>query len=140
MPGGKRKKKNGDDEFTKDRKLPEKVKLTSATENPEVKKRKNPKVPPKSKAPVSSKIIVSPDLTQDLSLTTYKLSSKVTNSNFLEKENLKSAKFSSKPEIAPSTSSQTAQFSLHQLPPVQNMFVVSEVPSPKTITQNVEID
>ena len=105
MGGGKKEKKKGHDDFLKDRKLPEKVKLTSATENPEVKKINPPKFPPKSKDPASSKRVVSPNLTQDLSVTT-----------------------------------QSSQFSLNQLPPVQNMFVVSEVPSPKTITQNVEID
>ena len=93
MGGGKKEKKKGHDDFLKDRKLPEKDKLTSATENPEVKKINPPKVPFKTKDPASSKRVVSPDLTQGLSFT-----------------------------------KQSAQFSLHPHPPVQNMCVVSRGP------------
>ena len=105
----------------------EKVKINHVDNGPKVKKRK---VPGKDTNDA-----------QHRSSNKDKLSSKVTVSGLLEKEISQSVKCPPRSVTSPSSSSSSPaiQFTL-QIAPVQRQFVVSEVPSTRTIAQCVEVD
>ena len=108
----------------------EKVKINHVDNGPKVKKRKAGKVPGEDTNDA-----------QHRSGSKDKLSSKVTVSGLLEKEISQSVKCPPRSVTSPSSSSSSPaiQFTL-QIAPVQRQFVVSEVPSTRTIAQCVEVD
>eukprot|EP00092_Neocalanus_flemingeri_P028464 GFUD01030908.1.p1 GENE.GFUD01030908.1~~GFUD01030908.1.p1 ORF type:complete len:221 (-),score=78.25 GFUD01030908.1:147-809(-) len=127
--GGERKKKKEND--VKDLKLAVTVKSKREdVDCPEVKKKPLKKVSQKSAncKPVST---TSSDLTNH--------EAETGRYSKLERNISKSRKLSSTTRTAPSSASLAVQFSLDQLTPDQNKFVVSEVPS-RTLALNVEMD
>eukprot|EP00092_Neocalanus_flemingeri_P039178 GFUD01042641.1.p1 GENE.GFUD01042641.1~~GFUD01042641.1.p1 ORF type:complete len:224 (+),score=81.29 GFUD01042641.1:64-735(+) len=110
------------------------------TDYPEVKKKRTKKVPPKSNNCKPGKPAVSASITATTSsdLTQHK------SDRYSKEEKVasKSGKLSSKSVTSPSLvfASLSGQFSINQLSPDQNNFVVSEVPSKTTLAHNVEVD
>eukprot|EP00092_Neocalanus_flemingeri_P022252 GFUD01024131.1.p1 GENE.GFUD01024131.1~~GFUD01024131.1.p1 ORF type:complete len:227 (-),score=72.79 GFUD01024131.1:51-731(-) len=131
--GGERKKK-GD---VKDTTLAGTVKSRHTdADYPEVKKRTKKIVKSNNCKPGKPAVSASITATTSSDLTQHK-SDRYSKE---EKDTSKSGKLSSKSATSPSFASLSGQFSIKQLSPDQNNFVVSEVPSRTTLAHNVEVD